>query len=119
MKNKTKKLSANYMDLVFSKNPGRVWRQKDEGIVEIDMENRGLFNAIAQKFFKRPRVSHIALDKYGSVLWLGLDGENTVNDLLELMQKAFPEEKDKMLNRLVQFLTTLEVHSFIIRNKDK
>lgn len=119
MKSKTKKLSANYMDLVFSRNPGRVWRQKDEGIVEIDMENRGLFNAIAQKFFKRPRISHIALDKYGSVLWLSMDGKNTVNDLLKNMEEAFPAEKDKMLNRLVQFLTTLELHSFIIRNKDK
>ena len=115
MKQKTKRLSANYMDLVFVKNEDRLWNQKDDGIVEIDMENKGFFNVIAQKFFKKPRISHISLDKYGSTLWLGIDGKNTVNDLLIIMQESFPREKEKMLNRIVQFLTTLELHSFIKR----
>ncbi len=117
MKNKTKtrKLPANYMDLVFIKNAEIQWRVKDDGFVEVDMVNKGFFNSIAQKFFHRPRVSHIALDKYGSTLWLTLDGTATVNDLLEKMNEAFPDETDKMLNRVVQFLTTLETWKFIIR----
>ena len=117
MKNKTKTrtLSANYMDLVFSKNTEIQWRVKEDGFVEVDMVNKGFFNSIAQKFFHRPRVSHIALDKYGSTLWLALDGTATVNDLLAKMNEAFPAESDKMLNRLVQFLTTLERWEFISR----
>ena len=117
MKNKTKTrtLPANYMDIVFSKNAEIQWRVKEDGFVEVDMVNKGFFNSIAQKFFHRPRVSHIALDKYGSTLWLALDGTATVNDLLEKMNEAFPAESDKMLNRLVQFLTTLERWKFIIR----
>ena len=117
MKNKTKtrKLSANYMDLVFSKNADILWRVKEDGIVEVDMVNKGFFNSIAQKFFHRPRVSHIALDKYGTTLWLALDGTATVNDLLNKMNEAFPAETDKMLNRVVQFLTTLETWKFITR----
>ena len=117
MKNKTKtrKLSANYMDLVFTKNAEIQWRVKEDGFVEVDMENKGFFNSIAQKFFHRPRISHIALDKYGSTLWLALDGTATVNDLLAKMDEAFPAESDKMLNRLVQFLTTLERWEFIQR----
>lgn len=117
MKNKTKtrKLPANYMDLVFIKNAEIQWRVKDDGFVEVDMVNKGFFNSIAQKFFHRPRVSHIALDKYGTTLWLALDGTATVNDLLNKMNEAFPAETDKMLNRVVQFLTTLETWKFIIR----
>ncbi|BDC94713.1 Coenzyme PQQ synthesis protein D (PqqD) [Treponema bryantii] len=117
MKNKTKtrKLSANYMDIVFIKNADIQWRVKENGIVEVDMVNKGFFNSIAQKFFHRPRVSHIALDKYGTTLWLALDGTATVNDVLEKMKEAFPEEQDKMLNRVVQFLTTLESWKFISR----
>ena len=112
MKNKTKTrtLSANYMDLVFTKNAEIQWRVKEDGFVEVDM-----VNSIAQKFFHRPRVSHIALDKYGSTLWQALDGSATVNDLLAKMKEAFPDESDKMLNRLVQFLTTLERWEFITR----
>ena len=117
MKNKTKTrtLSANYMDIVFSRNTEIQWRVKENGFVEVDMENKGFFNSIAQKFFHRPRVSHIALDKYGTTLWLALDGTATVNDLLNKMNEAFPEESDKMLNRVVQFLTTLETWKFIYR----
>ena len=88
---------------------------REDGFVEVDMENRGFFNAVAQKFFKRPRVSHISLDKYGTALWLALDGTATVNDVLSKMKNAFPEEGDKMLNRVVQFLATLEMHKFIVR----
>ena len=113
---KTKKLSANYMDIVFSIREDLTWRKGDEGIVELDMENRGFFNAIAQKFFRRPRVSHISLDAYGSTLWLALDGKATVNDVLKKMQEAFPDESEKMLNRVVHFLTTLELHHFIVRS---
>ena len=112
---KTKKLSANYMDIVFVRNESRPWRQKNDGIVEIDMENTGFFNALAQKFFHRPRVSHISLDKYGSALWLALSGNATVNDVLQKMNEAFPAETDKMLNRVVQFLATLERTGFIKR----
>ncbi len=117
MKNKTKTrtLPSNYMDLVFTKNAEIQWRVKDDGFVEVDMVNKGFFNSIAQKFFHRPRVSHIALDKYGSTLWLALDGTATVNDVLNKMNEAFPDETDKMLNRVVQFLTTLETWKFIIR----
>ena len=112
---KKRKLSANYMDLVFSKNAEIQWRVKEDSFVEVDMENKGFFNSIAQKFFHRPRVSHIALDKYGTTLWLALDGTASVNDLLAKMNEAFPAETDKMLNRLVQFLTTLETWKFINR----
>ena len=117
MKNKTKtrKLSANYIDLVFTKNAEIQWRVKEDGLVEVDMVNKGFFNSIAQKFFHRPRVSHIALDKYGTTLWLALDGTATVNNILEKMNETFPAESDKMLNRVVQFLTTLETWKFIQR----
>ncbi len=115
MNKKIKKLSSNYLDIVFVRSEGFPWREKDDGLVEVDMENRGFFNAVAQKFFKRPKVSHISFDKYGSTLWLALDGKATVNDVLSKMKNAFPEESEKMLNRVVHFLNTLEIHKFIVR----
>ena len=123
---KTKKLPANYMDIVFVRNEAFPWRQKEtdgqeqaDGFVEIDMENRGFFNRLAQKFFHRPRISHISLDKYGSTLWLALNGNTSVNGVLSKMNQTFPDESEKMLNRVVQFLTTLGTHGFIRRRKIK
>ncbi|MBB5224752.1 PqqD family protein [Treponema ruminis] len=115
MKEKTKKLPANYMDIVFVRSGDSPWRLREDGLVEVDMENRGFFNAVAQKFFKRPRISHIALDKYGTKVWLALDGQSTVNDVLQKMKEAFPDESEKMLNRVVHFLNTLEIHKFVVR----
>ena len=98
------------MDIVFVRSEGFPWREKEgsEGqtgtFVEIDMENRGFFNWIAQKLFKRTK------------LWLALDGKATVNDVLLKMKNAFPEESEKMLNRVVQFLATLERTGFIKRS---
>ncbi|MBR1536613.1 MAG: PqqD family protein [Treponema sp.] len=121
---KAKKIPQNYMDLVFSKNQMLAWRTKACGdgkseIVEIDMENKGFFNFLSQRFFKRPKISHISLDKYGTTLWLSLDGKNSVNDILAKMHESFPDEKEKMLSRVVHFLATLEKLGFILRDRQK
>ena len=98
---KKKKVSANYFEIVPTRKSDRPWHVKDDGSVEIDMENKGFYNTIAQKLFKKPRVSHIALDKYGSVVWKNIDGKNTVM------------EKDRMLDRVVTYLATLQTNGFI------
>ena len=57
--------------------------------------------------------SHITIDKYGSCVWKLLDGKNTVFDIVNSMKSNFPNEQDKMLNRVVTFLYTLQVNKYI------
>ncbi|MCH5188182.1 MAG: PqqD family protein [Oscillospiraceae bacterium] len=111
---KKMKVSANYMECVPVRGAMRPWRVRDDGMVEIDMENKGFYHSIAQKFFKKPRVSHIALDRYGSVVWQNIDGKNTVTDIIHIMENEFPDEKDRMLDRVVTYMATLQRNSFII-----
>ena len=111
---KKRKVSANYFESVPVRSEERQWRIKEDGMVEIDMENKGFYHAIAQKFFKKPRVSHIALDRYGSVVWQNIDGKNTVMDIIHIMENEFPKEKDRMLDRVVTYMATLQRNSFII-----
>lgn len=106
------------MDVVYRPAEGLAYQENDEGLVVLDMENTGFFNAVAQRLFHKPRVSHIALDRYGTALWRRLDGRRSVFALVEEMRTAFPEE-ERMLDRCVQFLYTLEVNRFIIREKDR
>jgi hypothetical protein len=112
---KKKKVSANYMDVIYKIPDVLPWREKKDGSIEVDMEHKGIYHRIAQKFFRRPRVSHIALDAYGSALWKACDGTHTVFDLVHIMEKKFPQEQDQMLNRVVTFLGTLERNGFIQR----
>lgn len=113
MAKKKLKISKNYFDGVPRRREDRPWRVKEDGIVEIDMENRGFYHFIAQKFFRKPRVSHISLDRYGSVVWQSIDGKNTVLDVIHIMEKEFPNEKDRMLDRVVTYLATLQRSGFI------
>lgn len=110
---KKKKISQNYMDTVLVPNPERKWSEREDGIVVIHMENKGFYHRIAQKFFHRPKVSHIALDNYGTAVWKALDGKHTVYDVVCLMQEQFPDERELMLNRVITFLHTLQVNRFV------
>lgn len=113
---KKQKIDKNYLDIVFIPNPERKWSEREDGMVVIDMVNKGFFHSIAQKFFHKPRVSHIALDQYGTTLWKALDGNRNLFDVIHVMEEVFPDEKDRMLDRVVTFAHTLQVNHFICEN---
>lgn len=112
---KKKKIAPNYMDTIFFPNPDRPWHRGKDGKVVIDMENKGLHHRIAQKIWHKPKVSHISLDSYGTALWEQLDGKHTVYDIVMAMKEQFPGEEDRMLDRVVTFLGTLQNNRFIIK----
>jgi len=109
---KQKCVSKNYMDSVFVPSEKISWNQKD-GSVILDIPNTGFFNKLAQAFFHKPKISHITLDKYGSTLWLLLDGKNSVFDVVNAMKNNFPSEQDRMLDRVITFFHTLQINKYI------
>ena len=64
-KNKTG-VSENYLERKPSRPEGISWSVDEKGIVTLDIENTGVFNRIAQKILKKPKVTHIHLDNTGS-----------------------------------------------------
>ncbi len=112
-KKKTKVVPQNYMDKIPCRAADHPWREKEDGIVEIDMPHNDFYSRIAQKYFKKPKVSHISLDKYGTVVWKNIDGTHTIYDILSIMEETFPDEKELMLNRVVTYMATLESNQFI------
>ena len=116
-KQRKDRIPANYMDIVYVPSEKLTFDENEEGCVVLKVENRGFFNTIAQKFFHKPRFSHISLDKYGTVVWKCFDGKNSVNDIIEKMKATFPEEADRMLDRTVHFLRILAVNDYIKKVK--
>ena len=110
---KRKKVSKNFMDSIPVHSEAFAWHVREDVMVEIDVENKGFYHSIAQKFFHKPRVSHIALEKYGTVVWNSMNGENTVYDIVKIMEQEFPEEKDRMLDRVVTYMAVLQRNQFI------
>ena len=112
-KTETKTISANYMDIVFVPAKDKKYNIDEKGIVTVDVANTGFYMRLAQKLWHKPTVSHISLDEYGSLVFISLDGINTVNDVLQIMYQRFPDEKDRMLDRVITFFHTLETNGFI------
>ncbi len=106
------KMPPNYLDLIPFKNESLSWSYDDNKAV-VDIENKSLYNKIAQVLFKKPRISHISLDKYGTVVWESIDGKNSISDIIHIMEESFPEERERMLDRVVTFAAILERNGFI------
>ncbi len=42
----------------------------------------------------KSRYLHITLEKYGSCVWTLIDGERTVEEIIQKVKLAFPDEED-------------------------
>ncbi|MCR5793659.1 MAG: PqqD family protein [Lachnospiraceae bacterium] len=114
---KKEKDNANYLDMIPKRNDAYPFTVEEDGSVILDVENTGLFNLIAQKLFKKPRISHVHLQGQGNFIWTQIDGERTVYDIAQLLKAEYGEEAEPLYPRLVQYIKTLESYSFITISK--
>lgn len=100
------------MDFVPVKNPDIEYQTGEDGIVTVFIEWKGVYHRIAQKFFRRPRVSEVKLDNYGSFVWLSIDDMRDVHQLSNILDAQFPG-MEKSLSRLIKFLEILRDNHLI------
>ena len=111
------KKSQNYLDIAPMRNDKFKWSFDADGVVVLEVENKGVFNRIAQKLLKKPPVTFVHLDKMGTFLWPLLDGKLTVSELGEKVKAEFGDEAEPLYERLVKYFQILESYGFVIRNK--
>lgn len=102
----------NYLDLKPLRNEKIPWSEKD-GKVTLEIENKGVWNRIFQKLFKKPRVSYIHLDEIGSFVWPMLDGEKTVLEIGKAVEARFGEKANPLYERLVKYFEILKSYHFV------
>lgn len=107
-----KKNDTNYLDKI-PVHPDIEWKTDENGIVTLEIENKGAMNRIAQKLLKKPKVSYIHLDKTGSFVWPLIDGKKSISDLAKDVDAHFGEEAHPLYERLVQFFKVLDSYKFI------
>lgn len=103
----------NYLEYVPSRAAKYAWSRDEAGAVTIHMEHDGFCDRIAQKFFHRPRVSHIALDQMGSFVWAEIDGQQTVGEIADKVKEHFAEKADPLYERLICYMKILHNNGFI------
>ncbi|MBE5939164.1 MAG: PqqD family protein [Lachnospiraceae bacterium] len=89
------------------------WKSDDDGKVTVYIENSGFYNRLAQKLFKKPRLTQIHLDDIGSFIWLCIDGKRDIMDIGRLLEKRYKEKANPLYERLAKYIQMLEGYRFI------
>lgn len=113
MKKKQTVIPANYLEKIPVRPESIKWSTDKDGIVTLEIENKGIANRIAQVLFKKPKVSFIHLDKTGSFLWPLMDGRRSITALGELVEEKFGEEAHPLYERLATYFRILESYGFV------
>ncbi len=114
-----KKKNENYLDYVPICAPEYQWKTDKKGIVVITVENKGFYNWLAQKFFKRPRFSQISLDEYGSFVWQQMDGKRSIYEIAQLVKEKYGEKSEPLYERISKYFQILYRNHFIGYVKEK
>ena len=107
------KSRRNYLDLVPERTPGLDWETDETGMVVLLQEHRGVYHWLAQKLLKKPRVSRITLEKFGSFIWRQIDGARPVGEIAQMVSAEFGEEAEPLYRRLVTYFRILRNNRFI------
>lgn len=110
---KKNKIPENYLEKIPRKNEAIGWSRDEEGLVTLEIENKGIFNKIAQKLLKKPPITYIHLDPNGSFVWTEIDGEKNILKIGEAVKAHFGEKAEPLYERLSQFIKTLEAYRFV------
>jgi len=110
-----KVLAENYVDYIFIKNPFLEWESDEKGNITLLHENTGIFNTLAQKFLKKPRISQIHLEEMGSFIWPLIDGKKTVFDIGVCVKEKFGDSAEPLYERLSVYMKQMEGYGFICR----
>ena len=110
---KKKKNDKNYLERIPVHPENIPWKTDENGIVTLEIENKGAMNRIAQKLFKKPKVSYIHLDKTGSFVWPLIDGKKSITELGKEVDAHFGEEAHPLYERLATFFSILDSYKFI------
>ncbi len=113
MKNK---VSENFLEKKPERKTGLIWNEDEEGIVTLEIENKGVMNRLAQRFLKKPKISYIHLDEMGSFIWKNINGEKTILEIGPEFKEKFGDRAEPLYERLAKYFQILKSYNFITFN---
>ena len=107
----------NYLDYVPIISDKHKWEADEEGDVTIFIENKGFFNWLAQKLLKKPKVSQLHLEKFGSYIFPLIDGKASIYEIGQKVGAHFGDEAEPLYPRLAEYFKMLQSYGFIEYDK--
>ena len=106
------KNNEDVLNIVFKKNENIEYEVNEEGIVTIlEKQDHKIQRVFRKLKFKIPMYKKVELDKYGSYIFLQIDGVKTVEELGIKLDEKYGEESHPLYERLLLFLNHIDVNS--------
>ena len=113
MSKEKKDRSKNYLDYIPVISEKYKWEADEEGNVTIFIENKGVFNRLAQKFLKKPKVSQLHLEQFGSYIFPLIDGKKTIYEIGQEVGAHFGDEAEPLYPRISKYFKMLHDYGFV------
>lgn len=113
MQNNKNTKPQNYLERVPVHKTGMEWSLDGNERVQLHIENKGVFNHIAQKLLKKPKITYIHLDEMGSFIWPLIDEEKDLIAIGKLVGEHFGEAADPLYERVAKFFQILDSYGFV------
>lgn len=110
---RTSAKSKNFLDLVPVKSEKFRYETASDGKVTVFVENKGFFNFVAQKIFKKPRFSQVHFEEFGSFIWPQIDGKKSVKEIAALLSAQFGKKAEPLYPRISLYFKTLLDYGFV------
>lgn len=108
-----KKSKDNFLDYVPVISDKHKWEADEEGNVTIFIENKGIFNWLAQKLLKKPKVSQLHLERFGSYIFPLIDGKASIYEIGQKVKVHFGDEAEPLYPRLTEYIKMLHDYGFV------
>ncbi len=113
MKKRKQVIEQNYLEKIPVRPTALPFTVNKKGIVTLEIENKGVFNRLAQWILKKPKISYVHLDAHGSFVWQLIDGEKSILALAQEVDARFGEEAHPLYERIAMFFKVLDSYGFI------
>lgn len=110
---KKKVIEENFLEKIPSHKENLGYSIDDKGNVTLEMENTGIVNKIAQKILRKPKISYIHLEEFGSFIWPLIDGKKSILEIGEDVEEHFGEKAHPLYERLATYFQILESYGFV------
>ena len=107
MKKKKEIIKENYLERIPKRPEKYEYTVGDDGSVTLHIENKGIFNKIAQKLLNKPKISYVHLDEMGSFVWPLMDGKMNITEIGKLVDEKFGEEAHPLYERLAKYFDVI------------
>lgn len=109
----TLKSKKNLLDMIPCRNARLGWEQDAEGLVHVIIPRNGLADRLVRRLVRRPETLRVDLDRFGSFVWLAIDGREDICRIGERVRSEFGEEAEPLYERLAAFMNLMKNNRLI------